>query len=150
MPDLASLMSQIGGGAPAPQPGAPPPGGGGAGAGAGAGAVMQAAKPNTGPATVPQGNPGNMASAMSEVSNAIRMLERALPSIPMGTPIHTEILKALTQLGKHIPAAGEGQPGLELNSLLNTARSQAQASPSAALQRLMPPPNTPPAMPPAA
>lgn len=107
---------------------------------------MMGARPNIGPVTTPQPNAGAAAAAMQDVQNAVRMLEQALPKIPMGTPLHTEILSATTKLSKHMQP-GEGHQGLELQSLLQMARQASQQSPMAALSRMMPQPNQAPAMP---
>ena len=111
---------------------------------------MGGARPNIGPVTTPQPNAGNAAAGMSKVRNAIQMLEEALPTIPMGTPAHTEILNTLTKLSKTFSSeGGGGQKGIDLMSLLQSARQASQASPMAALSRMMQPQGgTPPAMPP--
>lgn len=108
--------------------------------------MMGGARPNVGPVTTPQPNAGSAAAAMQDVQNAVRMLEKALPQIPMGSPLHTEILSATTKLAKHM-SSGQGHQGLELQSLLQMARQASQASPMAALSKLMPPQGAAPAMP---
>jgi hypothetical protein len=87
-----------------------------------------------------------MAAALNDIRNAVRMLEKALPQIPMGTPVHTGVLKATTDLLKHLPS-DEGNQGLELQSLLQMARHASQSAPLAALGRMGAPPGGPPAMP---
>lgn len=136
MADIASLLSRFPGGGPpgagGPSPaGAPPP---------------MAAKPNIGPVTPVQPHAGGAAAALNEVRNAVTMLEKALPQIPMGSPLHTEILQTTQKLAKHL-TPGEGNQGLELQSLLQMARQASQQQPMAALSRLMPPPGGAPAMP---
>lgn len=122
------------GGAP-PMPGGPP----------GASPMAGAARANIGPATAPQAHGGTAAAAMNDLQNAIKMLEKALPSIPMGTPIHAAVLKAATDLSKHL-GAGSGNEGLQLQSLLQMARQAQQNAPMAALSRIMPGPDgSPPA-----
>lgn len=112
---------------------------------------MGGARPNIGPVTTPQPNAGNAAAGMSKVRNAITMLEEALPMIPMGTPAHTEILNTLTKLSKAFSGEGSGggQKGIDLMSLLQSARQASQASPMAALSKMMAPQGgaAPPAMP---
>lgn len=110
--------------------------------------AASAAPPNLGAATTPQGNPGLAVKAMSDVRNAVTMLESALPHIPMGTPLHGEILNATKSLLKHLNA-GDQNPGLDLMSLVQMARTQAQQQPMAALMRNFQG-NQPPALPPAA
>jgi hypothetical protein len=128
-------------------PAPPMPGGGAPPGGApGPGGPMGAAKPNIGPVTTPQGHPGNAAGALNDVRNAVRMLEQALPNIPMGSPLHSELLATTTKLAKHL-TPGEGNQGLELQSLIQMARQMSQSQPMAALSRLQAPPGAPPAMP---
>lgn len=107
---------------------------------------MAPAKPNTGPATSPQPNAGNEASAMNQIQNALTMLETALPNIPLGNELHQEILKITTQLSKKLQP-GTGSPGLQMQELLQMARGQAQSAPMQALARMGQPPGAPPAMP---
>jgi len=112
---------------------------------------MGAARPNVGPVTTPQPNAGNAAAGMSKVRNAITMLEEALPMIPMGTPAHTEILGTLSKLTKTFSGgSGGGEKGIDLMSLLQSARQASQSSPMAALSKMMAPQGQPPAMPGAA
>lgn len=111
---------------------------------------MQPGAPRAiGPVTTPQGNAGNAAAAMNDVRNAVMMLEKALPQIPMGTPLHTEILNVTQKLAKHMNP-GDGNPGLELQSLLQMARSASQSQPMAALGRMGAAPGAGPAMMPGA
>jgi hypothetical protein len=94
---------------------------------------------NLGPATAQQGNPGNAAAAMIEVQNAVKMLERALPMIPMGSPLHEKVLKVASELGKAISeGGGQGNQALELQSLIQMARQSAQSAPQNALARMFP------------
>lgn len=90
-----------------------------------------------GPAVSPSPNAGLAVKAMSDVRNAVKMLETALPQIPMGTPLHAEILNATKSLLKHLHP-GDQSSGLELMSLLQMARHAAQAQPMQALQRAFP------------
>lgn len=119
------------GGAP-PMPGAPPGG--------------------TGPAAAPGPMPGNQAQAMSKVQIAMKALQEALPGVPMGTPLHHEILTSLSKLGKHLPEAaghGAGDPQAMIQQLAALAR-EARANPGqeAALAGMMPPGAHPPGAPP--
>jgi hypothetical protein len=119
MADISQLLGRLpgqGGGGPAPGGGAPPGGGGG---------MMPPATPNVGPAAQPQGMGGNVAMAMIQIHNAIQDLEKALPMIPMGSPLHAELLKATTSIIKHLPPGSEN-PQLQLMM--------------AAMNKLFPPP----------
>lgn len=126
----------------------PPPGGGGPPPGGAPPGLVPPPAPAIGPATVPQGNPGHLAKAMTDVRNAVKMLETALPTIPMGSPFHEAVMKAAQGLLKHL-TPGDGSSGLELQSLLQAAKQQAQGAPMAALMRMGgQQPGMPPAMPP--
>lgn len=105
---------------------------------------------NAGPAAVPQGNQGNSAQALSLVRNAVEMMQKALPMIPMGSPLHGDLLKATSTISKHMEQAGGGNKGVDMQSLLQMARQSSQQSPMQALNRLHPAPNAAPAMPSAA
>lgn len=109
--------------------------------------MMGQPKPNIGAVTAPGGNPGNAAAAMADVRNAVTMLEKALPNIPMGTPLHHEVLSVLPKLTKHLSKSEGQHGGLDLLSLLQAAKQSQQQSPMAALSRLQPPPGSPPATP---
>lgn len=115
------------------QPPAPPPAMASAPSGAGAGAV-------------PQGNQGNMAQALSLVRNGLEMFQKALPMIPMGSPQHADLLKAVQMVSKHLEQ-NEGNKGVDLQSLLQMARGASQQSPVQAANRMFPAPTAAPAMP---
>lgn len=108
--------------------------------------AMAAAPAQVGPGVMPQGNAGNAVKAMSDVRNAVKMLETALPNVPMGTPLHTEILNTTKALLKHLQP-GDASPGLDLMSLLQMARNNSQAQPMQTLARAFPnAQNAPPAV----
>lgn len=117
----------------APSPAAPHP-------------TMVPAPAHAGPATMPQGNQGNAAKAMLDVRNAVKMLEQALPMIPMGSPLHEKIHKVALDLSKELNQ-GDENPALQLQSLVQMMRSASQAQPMNALGRMFPgqSPTTPPA-----
>jgi hypothetical protein len=132
MADISQLLGRLpgqGGGGPPPGGGAPPGGGG----------MMPAAAPNVGSAAQPQGMGGNVAMAMIQIHNAVQALEKSLPMIPMGSPLHAELLKATTSIIKHLPPGSEN-PQLQLMAVINQAREQSQQQPMAAMDKLYPPP----------
>ena len=131
MPAAPMPPSLMGGGGGAPSPGGMP--------------GMAAPRPNLGPVSQPQGNPGNVASAMVDVKNALNLLQRALPNIPMGSPIHADILKTVSSLSKHAQDAG-GDHSLQMQSLLSMVKSMGQNPMQNALAKMMPSPNAAPAM----
>lgn len=100
---------------------------------------------HAGPATMPQGNQGNQAKAMLDIRNAVKMLEQALPMIPMGSPLHEKIHKVALDLSKEL-TQGDENPALQMQQLVQMMRSASQQQPINALSKLTaPPPNTPPA-----
>ena len=97
---------------------------------------MPGAPTNVGPVAARQPQMGNAAASISDVRAAMKMLEKALPTIPMGTDLHVEVLNSLKGLLKHLPPE-EDTPALNIQSLLQMARQSAQAQPLSALTRLM-------------
>lgn len=114
--------------------------------------AMAQAPANTGPVAVPQANHGNMAAAMNDLKNAAELLQKALPSVPMGSPVHNDIMDCIKKLTKHSNQESAGGQGGQLQSLLQMAKQAAQSAPMNAMARMFPaaPPNSPPAMPEAA
>lgn len=90
-----------------------------------------------GQGTAPSANAGNEAVAMQDVRNAMKLLTRAMPSIPMGSPLHTDVLQTLTKFGKHISAAGENDQGLDAQRLHQMLRQSQQQGPQQAALRAM-------------
>ena len=111
----------------------------------GAPAPKPAAPAGMGPATMPQGNQGNQVAAMQMVQNAVKMLEQALPMIPMGSPMHEKIHKVALDLSKEI-GQGKENPALQIQSLIQMMRQAGQQQPMSALSKMAAPtPTTPPA-----
>ena len=120
-----------GGGLP-PQPGGMPPG-------------MQAPPGNLGPVTIPQSNPGNVMQALEKLHLANKLINEALPQIPLGSELHTAMLKMATELTKHLGKAKEG--ALNEAQTLRDLMANARNSPNMqALGRMPQTPNQPPAM----
>ena len=138
-PGLAAMA----GGAQPPMPMAP----GAGGAPGGLPPSLQAGPPGAGPASMPQGNPGNALAALADVKTALTLLQKALPAIPMGTPVHSDILKTVSMLAKHIPEQGAGG-GAQVAGLQALISQIAQQQPNAALARMAQQhsPMAPPAM----
>lgn len=107
---------------------------------------------NAGAAAMPQGNHGNIQAALVKVKNAAKMLEEALPLIPFGSEEHEKIAKIITELSKGIGKASQN-PQLEVGSLLQMAKNNAQSAPMAAMAKMFsgqqgagqPPAGAPPA-----
>lgn len=119
-----------------PQPGQPPP-------------TMAPPPANVGPGTAPGANPGNMAAAKLDIGNGLKMLQRALPNVPMGSPLHTDILQAVGKISKHMAEEGQQDGGLHANSMMQMIRQQQQQAPQLAAMRSMGGGPSAPAMPPA-
>jgi hypothetical protein len=106
---------------------------------------MQAPPANLGPHTIPQSNPGNVLQAMQKLQAATKMITEAIPMIPMGSPLHTAVLKVATDLTKHLGEA-KSNAQEQIQQLLQAIQSQRQAGQMQMLNRVAPPPNQPPAM----
>lgn len=115
--------------APTPPAGMPPKPGGGLPP------QLMNAPANAGAATVPQANQGNITAAITKVRNAMKMMEEALPLIPMGQELHSDILTALKNFSKHIKQ--DANPGMDQASLLQSLRQNAQGSNQDAMMKLM-------------
>lgn len=72
---------------------------------------MGAPPANLGGVTIPQNNPGNVKGALEKLHAAAQLINDAIPQIPLGTPLHTEVLKIATNLNKHIGEAKEQAQG---------------------------------------
>lgn len=96
---------------------------------------LRQAAPNIGGVTQQQGNQGNIAAALVKVSNALKMLEDALPLIPMGDGLHSEILKAASNLSKHLKKEEEN-PQLQQASLMQQIKNNQQGAQQAMMARM--------------
>lgn len=112
-----ALIPGAPGGAP-PMPSAPPGG--------------------TGAASAPQAMAGAGTQSISAVKMALEALQKALPGLPMGTDLHTAVLKALTDLSKHVGESAGDNSGV-VQQLAQMARQAQQAPQAAAAMRAMPP-----------
>lgn len=96
---------------------------------------LAAAPANAGPATMQQGNAGNVHAALIKVKNASKMLEEALPLIPFGSKEHIKLQKILTQLSEAVKEAGEN-PQLQVAALQQSVKNQVQGAPMAQMARM--------------
>lgn len=133
MPPAPMPPSLAGGGAP----GGPP--GGGA-------APMMPSRPNLGPVTQSSPNAGNASAAMLDIKNALNLLQKALPNLPMGDELHGTVLQCVTKLSKAASSIPD-QPGLQSQSLMQMMRSMGANPMQAALSKMLPQPGAGPAMP---
>lgn len=100
-------------------PGAPPPG------------FPPGPQGGTGGATVPAPQAGSAAQAQTGVKLALEALQKALPGLPMGSPLHTATLKAVTELSKHMGEQGGGDQAAVIQQLVAKAREAQSAPPQA-------------------
>lgn len=70
---------------------------------------------------------------MTQVREAIRILEMALPGLPTGTEPHKAVLDSVAKLSKVVPAS-EAVPGVQATTLVGL---QKEAGETAMLQQLM-------------
>lgn len=103
-----SFLDAAAGGEEAPPPAPAPQGGGGEGGGGGGpppggGPIIAAlANRQRGPRQSAPG-PGDMASSMSMLQQAIAMMNQALPGLMGDQQVYQDVLKALTRVSKHVP-----------------------------------------------
>lgn len=88
--------------------------------------------------------PGAAAQGNTALKVALEALQKALPLLPMGSELHTSVLKAVTDISKRMGAAGGGK-GEMLQELAALAKAQTAAPPAQAPAMMAPPP-PPPAM----
>lgn len=80
----------------------------------------------------PSGNPGEAANASSMVQEAVDMLEKALPGLPVGHPIHKAVTGAIASLSKHAPPQTQS-PGVNLTALKQMLAQKLRGSPGMSL-----------------
>ncbi len=95
---------------------------------------------NAGPISQPGGNQGNVQAAMAKISSGLKMIQEALPLIPMGNELHTKVLGAVKTLAEAMNKEGEAPttPKLDLSSILQMIKQHTQNAPQNAAARLMP------------
>lgn len=97
---------------------------------------MAGPRPNVG-ATQPQSNPGNLGAAMLDIRNGLEFFQRALPNIPMGSPVW-EVVHGV--IGKVVKIAGEAGPQSLLNqSAQSLIRDRAQNPMQSQVAKMFPP-----------
>jgi hypothetical protein len=70
---------------------------------------------------------------MTQIQNAVSMLQAALPSLPAGGPVHTSVLRAVQQLSRHM-AQGQPTAGAQQTAMGDTLRNMLR---NALLSRIM-------------
>jgi hypothetical protein len=106
-----------------PTPGAPPPGLSG----------------GVGPASSPGGMAGAAQQGMTAVKLAVDALQKALPSLPMGTPLHGAVVKAVADISKHMEGQGSApDQNAILQQLMQMARGAQQQPQQNAMMQAFP------------
>ena len=82
-----------------------------------------------GPASAPGPMKGAVAGGAEKLKLGLKALQEALPLLPMGSSIHTAVLKALTDIGKAVEkeGGGKGDPGAMIQQLVEMARNAKQS-----------------------
>ncbi len=93
---------------------------------------MMPAPPSAGPASVPHGNPGQTGAGIAQVRLGLEALQKALPTIPMGTELHNAIIDAVKKIGAHMTEAVQG-PQQQMQELLQMVQQAKAQQPHAAL-----------------
>jgi hypothetical protein len=99
-----------------------------------------------GPVTVPGVNHGNQVAAHAAVHAGIEAFQKALPQIPMGSELHTELLTTIKKLSSLLSDSSP-DPAQQIQQLVQLARQTQQEGPMAALGRMYPQQQQSPAMP---
>lgn len=103
---------------------APPPDASGGPPGAGGGGALPFLQKGPQPSAP---GPGDQASSMTQIANAIAMIQAALAGLGAGTPIHRDALRAIQSLSRHMaqgnPTAGTQQTQVQdlLRNLMRNA-----------------------------
>lgn len=107
--------------------------------------------PHAGPAVAPHGTPGNATQGLSDLKIALEALQKALPSVPMGTELHKSVLDAVSKIGKHMTDL-QDSPQMKMQTLLQMIQQARAKQPNAALAGMAggTPPHPPMLAPPAA
>lgn len=92
--------------------------------------------PNAGGMTQQQGNQGNIQAALVKIKAAVKMIDEALPLIPMGDDMHTELHKASMSLSKAVKEAHVSAQQ-EAASLQSAAQNVVKQAPMAGMARMM-------------
>lgn len=107
----------------------------------------------TGAATAPKPMMGAAAQAMALVRAGLEALQKSLGGLPMGSEIHTAVLKAVIDVSRRLEKGSDGDNAASTQALAQMAReNQAQPQQAAAMARMMPggPGGPPPPPPPGA
>lgn len=73
------------------------------------------AKQSQGPQPSAPG-PGDNASAMNKIMQALAMIQQAQVGLPPGSPLHKDVVDAVKRLSRHLPA-GKPTAGVQLTGV---------------------------------
>ena len=121
------------------QPGSPPQP---APQGASAGSAPGQPPFGSSPATQPAANRGREAAGLSRLSVIIKLMEETIPLLGVGSEPGRDLVKALSNLAKHIPP-GSVSPGVEQSTMQKLMAQQKQMAPQVAAMRAMQQPQQP-------
>ena len=88
------------------------------------------------PVSVPSGNPGDMAMAMSEVHQALQILTKNLPKLQIGSDPYKAVLDTIKKLSSTFPAS-QADPGVQKTTLAGLAQDASQSTMMQSLMRSM-------------
>ena len=77
--------------------------------------------------------PGDSAGAMNKMLQAVQMIQQAAMSLPPGSPLHRDALKAASSLSRHLPQ-GAPTAGVQMTGIRDLLRQIGQ---SGFLQQIM-------------
>lgn len=107
--------------------------------GPGMAALMQHPAGGTGAATQPNPMQGQAQQAMTGVKLSVEALQKSLTGIPMGSDLHTAVLKAITEISKHLDKDGaDGDQASVIQQLAQMARQQQTGGQAGAMNRMFP------------
>lgn len=67
---------------------------------------------------------GSAVQGMAKVKLGLEALQAALPMIPMGSELHTDLMQAVSKISKHLgDKGGEGGGGAQIQQLLEMLRN---------------------------
>lgn len=98
--------------------------------------ALTGAPPGAGPATVPSGKPGMAMDGISKVRMGLQALQEALPSIPMGTELHTALMKSIEGISKRL-TEHQDSPQMQVQQLLGNLAKIRASQPTQALAGMM-------------
>jgi hypothetical protein len=66
-----------------------------------------------------------MASAMNDLNTAIQLMQKAMMSLPAGSPLHKDVNSAIGRMSRHLPQ-GAPTEGVQLTGLKDLLRNVMQ------------------------